>query len=326
MRVLILAALVVAAVAVDPARLAMIERINAGKHSWTAGLNAKFAEAPLGESRKLCGVLEGGVELPVKEIEVANSLPASFDPRDKWSKCKSLDVIRDQGPCGSCWAHGAAEAATDRLCIHSDGAHQEPLSAEDLMTCCYIVCGQGCNGGYPSSAWSFINTIGLVTGNKHEDTQWCSPYAWPFCDHHMNGTYPPCPDLQPTPKCSTTCVNGKDYSSDKHKFNAPYSVPAANVEAIKTELMTNGPIEVAFTVYEDFEQYKTGVYVHKEGEVLGGHAVKMMGWGTSEEGMDYWLIANSWNTDWGEEGFFRIRLGTDECGIESSGVAGMPKL
>ena len=45
----------------------------------------------------------------------------------------------------------------------------------------------------------------------------------------------------------------------------------------------------------------TGIYEHTEGEYKGGHAVKMIGWG-SYDGVDYWLAANSWNSDWGDNG------------------------
>lgn len=61
--------------------------------------------------------------------------------------------------------------------------------------------------------------------------------------------------------------------------------------------MTNGPVEVAFTVYADFEQYTGGVYQHVSGEELGGHAVKILGWGVDGT-TPYWLVANSWNEDW----------------------------
>ena len=44
-----------------------------------------------------------------------------------------------------------------------------------------------------------------------------------------------------------------------------------------------------------------GVYQHVGGKKIGGHAVKMLGWGT-ENGTNYWLIANSWNSDWGDNG------------------------
>jgi len=44
-----------------------------------------------------------------------------------------------------------------------------------------------------------------------------------------------------------------------------------------------------------------GVYKHEAGSALGGHAVKLMGWGV-EKGTPYWLVANSWNPDWGDKG------------------------
>lgn len=44
-----------------------------------------------------------------------------------------------------------------------------------------------------------------------------------------------------------------------------------------------------------------GVYKHVAGSALGGHAVKMMGWGV-DNGTPYWLVANSWNPDWGDKG------------------------
>lgn len=79
-----------------------------------------------------------------------------------------------------------------------------------------------------------------------------------------------------------------------------------------------------FTVFEDFLTYKSGIYEHTHGKKVGLHAVKMVGWGV-EGKIGYWLIANSWNTDWGDKGFFKIRRGVDECGIEEQGVAGIPK-
>jgi len=77
------------------------------------------------------------------------------------------------------------------------------------------------------------------------------------------------------------------------------------------------------TVYSDFEAYKTGVYQHTSGSYLGGHAIKLLGWGT-ENGTPYWYLANSWNESWGDKGFFKILRGSDECGIESGIVAGLP--
>jgi cathepsin B len=82
---------------------------------------------------------------------------------------------------------------------------------------------------------------------------------------------------------------------------------------MESELFDNGPLEVGYTVYEDFMNYKSGIYKHITGAQLGGHAVKLIGYG-EEEGEKYWICANSWTKNWGEQGFFRIAYG--ECGIE----------
>ena len=61
------------------------------------------------------------------------------------------------------------------------------------------------------------------------------------------------------------------------------------------------------------------------GDYVGAHAIKMLGWGIDEETKTpYWLCANSWNSDWGDNGFFRILRGQNECGIEDAVTAGLP--
>lgn len=83
-------------------------------------------------------------------------------------------------------------------------------------------------------------------------------------------------------------------------------------------------METGFEVYHDFFNYKSGVYHHVSGELAGGHAVKILGWGKDDDGTDFWICANSWGPGWGEEGFFRIRM--KEGGIDDSVWACVPDI
>ncbi|KIH46857.1 papain family cysteine protease [Ancylostoma duodenale] len=239
---------------------------------------------------------------PTKDLDI--DIPETFDAREAWPDCQSIRNIRDQSSCGSCWAFGAVEAMSDRICIASNGKTQVTLSADDLLSCCKS-CGFGCNGGDPYSAWKYWTKSGIVTGSNFTTNAGCKPYPFPPCEHHSNKThYDPCRhDLFPTPKCEKKCVptyKDKSYDADKYYGRSAYGVKD-DVTAIQKEIMTHGPVEVAFEVYEDFLNYAGGVYVHTGGKLGGGHAVKMIGWGI-EQGMPYWLLANSWNEDWGEDG------------------------
>merc|ERR1712106_235513 len=84
------------------------------------------------------------------------------------------------------------------------------------------------------------------------------------------------------------------------------------------ELMTQGPVQAVMEVYTDFFMYSRGVYKRTNlasDMPVGYHAVRMLGWG--QEGTEkYWTVANSWGTEWGEDGLFRISRGGNECVIE----------
>ena len=116
----------------------------------------------------------------------------------------------------------------------------------------------------------------------------------------------------------------KTVDEDRTYGSSAYSVRGE--KNIMKEIYENGSVEGTFTVYEDFGDYESGVYQHVTGSYLGGHAIKMIGWGVTEEGVKYWLIANSWGNTWGENGYFRILRGSNECGIDSSADTGMPQL
>ncbi|CAD5207911.1 unnamed protein product [Bursaphelenchus okinawaensis] len=306
----------------------LVNYVNNLKTTWTAERFNWAANKTAAEQAKLVGVLdlpeqyshlvlEGPATLSLQE-----ELPENFDAREQWPDCQTIKHIRDQANCGSCWAFGAVEAISDRVCIHSQGKKQVSVSAEDMLSCCGT-CGYGCNGGFPYMAWMHYWWTGVVSGGDYGTHEGCRTYSIKPCALYENHK---CTGEVSTPKCEHTCEAGANlvYESDKQKGGYPHKV-SSNEKTIREEIFKNGPVEASFTVYADFMQYKTGVYQHKAGSKLGGHAIKLLGWGV-DNGTPYWLAANSWTPTWGEKGFFRILRGRNECGIEGEIVAGIPKV
>ena len=299
----------------------MVHYINKLRTTWRA------KEYPTSSKPSLGAILDSPYNLPEKTTfqTETNDLPPSFDLRDAYPECSSLKEIRDQANCGSCWAFGAVEAMSDRICIKTKGKLQTRVSAQYLLTCCYS-CGFGCNGGYPASAWYFWEENGIPSGGLYGDKNTCQPYFLPECDHHVKGSHGDCPATVNTPQCKDTCQDGYPVSLDEDKSYGVDSYSVRGENNIMKEIYENGSVEASFTVYNDFLTYKEGVYQHTTGSILGGHAIKIIGWGVTDEGVKYWICVNSWNDEWGENGLFRILKGENECGIESGVNAGNPKI
>lgn len=316
---------------VSPVSDELAEMINSINTTWKA--ENHFRGYDVRSLKKLMGTLRHSDAepelLPTKYLSEFDDtpLPDQFDAREQWPECADvIGHIRDQGACGSCWAFGAAESISDRVCIHSNAAQKVLISADDLLSCCGLRCGLGCNGGYPGSAWHYWVHKGLVSGGDYGDDSTCRPYEIQPCEHHTTGPRPNCSSEDAsTPKCRRECQKSysSDYKADLHFGKKSYKVEN-NEEAIKKEIFTGGSVEAAFDVYSDFPSYKSGVYQCHSQQFLGGHAVRILGWGI-EKNIKFWLAGNSWNTDWGDNGYFKILRGSDECGIEDSIVAGIPK-
>lgn len=209
----------------------------------------------------------------------------NFDSRERWPGF--VHGIMNQGQCGSCWAFGATEAMSDRLAIVTKGSVNVVLSPQYLVSCDKN--NMGCSGGWLDKAWNFMMTNGVPS-------QSCVSYK---SGGGSSGT------------CPSKCDDGSPIVLYKCK-NIQY---AKNAGQIQSAIMRDGPVEAAFTVYQDFLSYKSGIYKHVSGGILGGHAIKAVGWGV-DKGTKYWIMANSWGTSWGEQGFFKIAFG--ECGIEQN--------
>jgi len=334
--------------AISPEREAQIKTINETPGVlWTAAAHPRFADHAPGANRRVYGVngdwnqdVEEAISRgEIQRVEAASNaeIPESFDSVDNWPECaKVIGDVRDQSNCGCCWAFGGASAASSRMCIATNASLQMPLSAQDI---CFNSNFNGCGGGQITTPWSYIKGSGVVTGGQVDGTEtfgsgWCSKFSLPHCHHHgptAGDPYPEegatgCPD-QSSPRGPSACDSDAEaphnsFASDAYSYTGT-TVSARGVANIQQAIMDGGPMEVAFTVYTDFEDYAGGIYHHVTGFMAGGHAVTMVGWGV-EDGEKYWKVQNSWNPYWGENGYFRIRQGTNEGGMEDQAIASSP--
>jgi len=275
--------------------------------SWTAtanGLNGKAIE----DGGRSLGFfpnseLRQKYEPIITKIDQSpRAVPDQFDARTQWPGC--VHSVLDQGDCGSCWAFGSTESLSDRFCISSNGSVNVVLSVEELVSCNDKGL-ESCNGGEPLTAYIYTSEWGLPIDS-------CFPYTAGY-----NGTVPDCRD---------SCIN------QSQPFQSYYSQLSSirwhvTEEAIQSTIYSEGPVVACFSVYQDFITYSSGVYVYTTGDYLGGHCVKIVGWGIdSKSGLDYWIVQNSWGTGWGMKGFFWIERGADMCGIEREVFSVLPDL
>lgn len=96
---------------------------------------------------------------------------------------------------------------------------------------------------------------------------------------------------------------------------------------IRKEIYKWGPCSTGMIIYEDFLSWDgKGIYRwDKKTASLGGHAVVLIGWGEENE-EKYWVVRNSWGDNWGENGYFKIIRGENECEIEENVFVGFPDI
>ena len=216
-----------------------------------------------------------------------------------------LAIPQRQGRCGSCWAFSSAHAYTDQLSITNKTRHPV-LSAEYPVTCftndTYIYGGNGCCGSYFSnSGFVFYQMKGTVTEE-------CVPYTLQDVgdDNKVE-------ELKGA--CHSECDDPDEETFEPEALKLHgYKLVQTEEEAI--EALANGPLVTAMIMPEDFSIYKCGVYSTCTDQLLMvGHAVEVVDYGTSEQGVDFWVVKNSWGDSWGEGGYFRIKRGVRYFGV-----------
>lgn len=213
-------------------------------------------------------------------------VPDSVD----WRKVPGrVAKVKQQGNCGSCWAFATTGVLEGQQAVLANQSSSQQtlteLSEQDLIDC--STRNFGCGGGF--MLWA-LNDIHKLGGIQDEHSY---PYkAWES-DCHFN----------------------KQLSVMTDKAGA--FLPKDDEEALKKTIARFGPVAVAMVATEDLKHYSSGVYSNPEcnGKALN-HGVLAVGYGTDSKLGDYWIIKNSWSSEWGDNGYFKIaRNKNNLCGI-----------
>lgn len=210
--------------------------------------------------------------------------------------------------CGSCWAQATTSAFADRIKIARKAAFPEVmLSPQSLVWC---ACN-GCDGGDATTVHNIFKTDGIV-----EET--CQAYV-----ALGNGT-----------ECSTmhTCDNcdpntGVCYPIQNYtKWYASEFGNVYGVEAMKAEIVARGPIACyvdADPIYPwGFTPQGKNIFTDGAGATTIDHVISVVGFGhDAQQNIDYWIVRNSWGSYWGDNGFFRLKMGDNQLGMEKTGCA-----
>jgi len=288
----------------DAEHIALVN--TAPKRTWTAAYQKLFDGLTFEDAKGFLGASLSNISKHLSETRDNSvyaaipdeSLPNAFDAREAWPGL--TQPIRSRRGCGSCWALSASDVLADRTSI-SQRSLVPALSSEDMVRCSGLV--HDCQHREVSSAWGHLSSSGVATDS-------CVPSSV----HRIRAT-----------QCAAKCKKGS--SERLQRFRAASAYAIAGATNMHKEILSYGPIQAAFAVYKSFFVYRSGVYQKHWWESIpeGGHAVRILGWGTQAR-TPFWLAANSWGTTWGEKGFFKIFRGEQSCGIEELGppYAGLP--
>jgi C1A family cysteine protease len=255
------------------------------KHARWHARQTPYSYLTMAQKKVVLGVV---VEKDFKqEVKAASAMPMallpSFDQELDWRTKDGGKVspVKDQGTCGSCVSFGTVGLLESTALIEQNLLLD--LSEADLHFCSSH--GANCGGWYPSSALQSVKSRGV-----------CDEDRFPYASAFTGG--------------APQCIIAPDRADHVYKLQSSNWII---FDAFRKDYLTHhGPMVACMTVYDDFFSYGEGVYHHVSGNKAGGHCILVVGYSESQ---GCWICKNSWNTTWGEAGFFRIAYG--ECGIDS---------
>lgn len=241
---------------------------------------------------------------PTRIIEaVGAALPASFDYRNLslTNKTRVLTAVKDQGYCGSCWAHAATESVESHYALSTGELY---VLSQQQMTSCVdnsMQCGGtgGCFGATAQVGWDYLTNVGGQT------EEWMYGYTSYF-------------------GASGTC----DLVANMSKFvgvNGYTAVARNNGTAVAEALVKYGPLAISVDA-STWSDYESGIFSGCDyaKNISMDHAVQLVGYGyDSTLNMSYWLVRNSWSAIFGESGYIRLQrdINEEQCGWNVDWIA-----
>lgn len=272
-------------------KLSEVTAFNKAGRSYKKGIN-RMSDWTVAEVSALNGRIPNTIA-PSKPVSVVSSnkvgLPLSVDYRRNFPPV--LTAVKDQGMCGSCWAHAATESIESHWALATGELYV--LSQQQITSCTPNPhsCGGtgGCFGATAELAFDYISTTGITEEWEYSYTSYQGDSG--VCS--FNATKTP------------VVVEISGYSS----------VPRNSDSEVAAALATHGPLAISVDASE-WSDYEAGVYsgCDYSKNISMDHAVQLIGYGHDDSlNLDYWLVRNSWSAGWGEEGFIRLLRNT-ECG------------
>jgi len=281
------------------ANLKEIERKNAASTSAVYNIT-KFADMTKEEFRKYpCGVNKlsdlssrrpNFVPNLARDETVANpQIPTDFD----WTTKGAVTPVKDQQQCGSCWAFSTIGNLEGVWFLA--GHKLTSLSEEQLVSC--STTDYGCSGGWPF--WALTDMLAAPYSGQF-DTEIGYPYT------SGNGDNGVC--QFGTQDVGATFKSYKSYCTEQTN--------ACSETSMQQWLITYGPLSVCLDA-TSMQFYTGGVDNPTDCDPSAiDHCVTMVGYGVdSTSKLPFWRLKNSWNTNWGELGYYRLIRGTGACGI-----------
>jgi hypothetical protein len=190
-----------------------------------------------------------------------------------------VPAIRNQGQCGSCWAF----ATTSVIAINyakKHGGSPLVLSEQQFVDC--DKSNYGCSGGWPIVAATYAKNGVMLN----------SDYSY------------------------TARVGTCKFNSGKVKARVSTTGELSkSASAMKDAIYNNGAI-VGLLNADKMQSYRGGIISASNCPARTAHAIAIVGWGNSGS-TPYWIIRNSWGSNWGESGYCRIVMNQNACGIET---------